>query len=192
MSEIDIEAVRESLRWLGGNIRWSADYSPRNAKDITDKALSALDQLAKENERMKAELLKSGEGANEVDRELGRVMRERDQAHAYNAQQDLVIDTLRTKHAAMQEAIVEAVRRADDPVRVPENGMRWGVEWITEPLRPHLPTPELETVDPLVGVVEDMRSDGYINPTPIETAQRLRAALSARGLEVRKIGEGDV
>lgn len=47
MSEIDIEAVRADLHWLQDNVR--------TARRIADRALSALDQLAKENERLTKE-----------------------------------------------------------------------------------------------------------------------------------------
>lgn len=161
MSEININLVRQDLYWLRGNVSGASWTATRTR--------AALDQLAKENERLIKE-------RDDLKHDMERA---RDCA---NGEAELV-STLRTKHAAMQEAIAEAVRRAD----------MWqkqsSARDVAEPLRPHLPTPEPVPVDPLVEVVEDMRSDGYINPTPIETAQRLRAALSARGIEVRKIGE---
>lgn len=38
--------------------------------------------------------------------------------------------------------------------------------------------------DPIFGVIEDLRADGHMNPTVRETANRLRQALDARGLEI--------
>lgn len=219
-----------------------------------------LDQLAKENERLRAKLLESGEGANAVDRELGKVMRERDEAHKClrwahdtlyeinpsnydhdevcrlnNASVEVILgiapllgekhgkadawwhsrierqrdqlaaataesdacwknlveagrqrDTLRTKHAAMQEAIVEAVRRAEG-YGVGEGSL---AGFITATLRPHLPTPEPAPVDPLVDVVSELVEQGGFDSLP-GYVDKLRAALSARGIELRKIGEGE-
>lgn len=247
MSEIDIEAVHEAM------LRLDHVCQHGTGREVMLVARH-IDQLAKENERLKAELLVSGEGANAVDQELGKVMRERDQAQAYNAQQDLVIDTLRTKHAAMQEAIVEAesgwlieesctgithwialaenewpryrvtTRRArmngdydreitewrNPVVRVKDAGaaLRFArkedaeafitlfAKFLLHPkatehqwVDSHLPTPKPAPADPLVEVVSELVEQGGFDSLP-GYVDKLRAALSARGLEVRKIGEG--
>ncbi|MBF5091259.1 hypothetical protein F1640_14800 [Novosphingobium sp. NBM11] len=169
MSEIDIEAVRRSLRAQAAQrhdpVQEGYAY---HARTLCGKAEDIIDQLSKENERLKAKLLESGEGANAVDRELGKVMRERDEAL--------------TKLAAMQEAIVEAVRRAEG-YGVGEGSL---AGFITATLRKHLPTPEPKPVDPLVEAMKE--SQRFVIRE--DDVDKLRAALSARGLEVRKIGEG--
>lgn len=116
----DIEAARRGLAEL--RVRF-----PPSSVDskLVDDALSTITSLTMENEQLKAKLLESGEGANAVDRELGKVMRERDEALS--------------KLAAMQEDIVEAVRRED------ERKAHWPGPYhpyITAPLRRHLLTPK--------------------------------------------------
>lgn len=160
MSEIDIEAVRTDLNW------------------VRDNALSALDQLAKENERLTKE-------RDEKDKQL------REQALQYLATDGQAID-LMDRLAAMQEAIVEALHRAEigAPAKLP--GLMTVSEWATEPLRPHLPTPEPAPVDPLVEVFRSLPLHGDAGCDKLTDAEWVMVAEAARNiLEVRKIGEGE-
>lgn len=157
MSEIDIEAVRKDLLWVANNFHWSAEHT-RFSKKLTDNAIYCLDQLAKENERL---------------------TKERDEWKAAAVRS--VNDTLRTKHAAMQEAIVEAVRRAE-PVG--------GIDDIIEPLLPHFHMPEPVPVDPLVEVFRSLPLHGDAGCDKLTDAEWVMVAEAARNiLEVRKIGE---
>lgn len=180
MSEIDIEAVRKAL------VLWS-DIMPPAAQ-----ALTAIDQLAKENERLTKEQdeanLSEEAKSKKLDALIYSLQPQPDTdgypscGCSYDTPADVCLHhspqlvAANQRIAAMQKAIVEAVRRGED-------------RYETEPLRPHLPTPEPEPVDPLVEVLEEF-FDGNI-PALDQEAERLRSALSARGLEVRKIGEGE-
>lgn len=173
MSEIDIEAVRA---WLTG----TANHISSGQSSI---ALSALDQLAKENERLK--------GVNPL------LLRQYDEVLADIATRDREIDTLRTTLAAMQEAIAAAFQRAE-ALRKADRPSYPAVLDAIEPLRPHLPTPEPVPVDALVEAVRGIFAVLVpITPPPksgeLPADAMTRAFLEAaekHGIEVRKIGEG--
>lgn len=122
----DIEAARRGLAEL--RVRF-----PPSSVDaqLVDDALSTITRLTKERDEALSKL-----AADEAEAETMRKMRDDAQRLGYSD----VLDALEAL-AAMQEAIVEALRRLDkSPVNAPE-GMSFR-EWVSEPLRRHLLTPK--------------------------------------------------
>lgn len=189
MSEIDIDVLRHELAavqsWFSG---------PAMAQGVFDRTQLALDQLAKENERLTAEnsmlaagtcINPNGNGLLGDDHGNSYCGVERDRVALDEQVTDLMarLNEATAKLAAMQEAIATAVRRADE---MDAPAFVWPTRHITEPLRSHLPTPEPEPVDLLLEAMKE--SQRFVIRE--DDVDKLRAALSARGLEVRKIGEG--
>ncbi len=123
-------------------------------------ALALLDAKDAEVERRRneAECMREQSIANA--RERNAAERERDEARA--------------QYAAAQAAMVEADRRAINPLGL------LPTKWIVEPLQPHLPQP---APDPLVEALQHAYGafgEGYDN----HRAKLFREALAARGLHI--------
>ncbi|ODU81648.1 hypothetical protein [Novosphingobium sp. SCN 63-17] len=164
MSEIDIEAVRKAM------LRLDHVCNHGTGEDVVLVA-RALDQLAKENDRLTKERDEAVSRLGDMNIWVAKVQMEAQDLH----------ERSKARVAAMQNAIVEA----DRALELGQYGTSYAVVKIKAArahLHPHLPTPEPEPVDPLVEYLT--HTEGYFPRVAIEVAERLRTRF-----EVRKIGE---